>query len=95
MTYHLLFGNIDTVKERRSDMSNLTEVYEEILRVNGLKQVQAAEMLGYSKTTIGKFLNVGVTLGNIYELAKALGYEVEIVKRNGKGKITEEYRLER
>ena len=76
-------------------MGNLNEKYRELIKVNGLTQKQVAEKLGYaSQATVGKFLSVGITLGNIYDLAKALGYEVEIVKRNAKGKIIEEYDLE-
>ena len=76
-------------------MGNLNETYRALIKDNGLTQKVVAERLGYaSQATVGKFLSVGVTLGNIYDLAKELGYEVKIVKKNSKGKVIEEYDLE-
>ena len=76
-------------------MSNLSENYREIMKKNGLTQQKVADMLGYAgQATVGKYLKYGITLRNIYDLAKALGYDMVIVKRNGKGKIVEEYDLE-
>lgn len=76
-------------------MGNLNEQYRGIMKANKLTQAKAAEMLGYvGQSTIGKYLHNGVTLRNIYDLSKALGYEMVIVKRNGRGKIVEEYDLE-
>lgn len=76
-------------------MGNLNENYRAVMKANGLTQAKAAELLGYAgQGTIGKYLKNGVTLRNIYDLGKALGYEMVLVKRGKRGKVVEEYDLE-
>ena len=76
-------------------MGNLNEVYKMMLAVSGVKQVEAAKMMGLAQeTAVGKYLSRGITLGNIYDLAKVLGYEVVIERKGNKTRPSERYVLE-
>lgn len=72
---------------------DVTELYKEIYREEGITQVELAEKLGFaSQSGIAAMLHKGAKLTHLYKMLKVLnGYRLVVEKVSPKGRVTKRY----